>query len=111
MRTSVEKNSNDVYVCTWHDDLGEFVVHGVVPVHDSRVPVYFEDEFVKRYAVFAYDHQYPNGGYGDLRDSFDSLDKAVELAQKEKGPHRSADILDRIAGRWIDVKALLGKDA
>jgi hypothetical protein len=31
------------------------------------------------YLIFAYLHYYPNGGYDDLKDQVENLDKAIEL--------------------------------
>lgn len=31
---------------------------------------------MKRYLLFAYDQYYPRGGWGDFKDSFDSLEEA-----------------------------------
>ena len=38
---------------------------------------------MKRYLVFSYPQFYPNGGWGDLADSFDTPEEAAVFARRQ----------------------------
>ncbi len=53
-----------------------------------------------RYLVFEFDNYYPCGGMGDVREEFNSFDKAVEHAQKSKDDY--VEIYDRLDDEIYD---------
>ena len=53
----------------------------------------------KRYLVFGYDIYYPNGGMGDLKDSFDSAQEAQDFADLCDSDY--FEVYDRIEGLLI----------
>ena len=52
----------------------------------------------KRYLVFAFSDYYPGGGLGDVRDSFNELDKGIEFATGDDVSSDYRYIYDRIDG-------------
>jgi len=68
----------------------------------------------KRFLVFAYDTYYPHGGMFDLKDSFDTIEEAVErIKQGEQLTDRNGkvvlyhrdyyEVYDRVNGVEIDL--------
>lgn len=53
----------------------------------------------KRYLLFEYYQYYPGGGIGDMTNSFETIEEAVEAAKNSKYDYQ--DIYDRIEGITI----------
>lgn len=56
----------------------------------------------KRYLVFQYRGYYPNGGIGDLIESFDYIQEAIEFINRNEGYYEFHHIYDRVEG--VDVE-------
>lgn len=57
----------------------------------------------KRYLLFEYDQYYPGGGIGDMTNSFDTLDEAIDAADESEYDYQ--EVYDRIEGvRLILIK-------
>ncbi|AAQ73410.1 gp64 [Burkholderia phage Bcep1] len=58
---------------------------------------------MKRFIVFAYDHDYPGGGWNDFKDSFDEFGAADQEARRQiakcGGYKDYAQIVDTVSGR------------
>lgn len=97
----------DTYYCTWDEEQKTHIAFGVIPSKggpaDLLVPVYVEGDPLKRYVVWGYD-EFMAEAYV-IQDNFESLDKAIAFVESRIPKGRCGSILDRVAGRWVDVDA------
>lgn len=55
----------------------------------------------KRFMVFTYDNYYPSGGLCDCCESFDKIEDAFELLNRNVYDH--IEVFDRIEGVEVDI--------
>ena len=55
----------------------------------------------KRFLVFFYYQYYPDGGLGDLDNTFDTIKEAVEYIERENKDFY--DLYDRVEGQSVNI--------
>lgn len=56
---------------------------------------------VKRFIVFAHDQYYPSGGWADSRDSFDTLEEALDYILKIDKDFDYTEVIDTQTGEVV----------
>ncbi len=54
----------------------------------------------KRYLVFTYSSYYPLGGMSDMKESFDTIEEAIEFIKKDDYDYK--ELYDRVEGVEIN---------